>query len=372
MLAAYSDNQENFMKRVMGFGLLCVLLLLGSSLTALADTITLKNGDRITGKIVKKDGDKIVIETENAGTITILWAAVEKVASDAPLNLELTDGQTIKGTVATVDDKVEVETKDAGKVVVEKEKITAARNEDEQIKFVTERDRMLNPSFGDLWTGSADVGLSLTTGNSKTQAFTAGIRAARETVKDKISVYANAVQASNSTTGVKVTTAKAIWFGGRYDYNINKKSFVFGSADFEIDAPQLLDLRMVLGGGFGYRAIRNERTQLDLFGGAAYNREYYKTGLRRNSAELMFGDELKHKINSRMNLTQRLVVYPNVSDLGRFRAQFDASLLTDINSWLGWHVTIADRFNSDPVAGAEKNDMLFSTGLRVNFGKPKK
>lgn len=346
-----------------------IALLLGNTLSVFADQIILKNGDRFTGKILKKDGDKIIIETESAGTITVLWSAVEKVTSDAPLNLELTDGQTIKGTVATVEDKVEVETTDAGKVTVEKEKITVARNEAEQTKFITERDRMLNPSFGDLWTGSADVGLSLTTGNSKTRAFTAGIKAARETVKDKISVYANAVQASNTTTGVSVTTAKALWFGGRYDYNINKKTFVFGSADFEIDSPQLLDLRMVFGGGFGYRAIRNERTQLDVFGGGAYNREYYKTGLRRNSAELMFGNELKHKLNTRMNLSQRFVVYPNVSDFGRFRAQFDASLLTDINSWLGWHITVADRFNSDPVIGAQKNDMFLSTGLRVNFGR---
>ncbi|MBX3288029.1 MAG: DUF481 domain-containing protein [Acidobacteria bacterium] len=359
------------MKKTTIFVLMCVLLL-GNTLNVFADQIVLKNGDRITGKILKKDGDKIVIETESAGTITILWAAVERVASDEPLNLELTDGQLIKGTVETVEDKVEVETVDAGKVVVEKEKITTARNDAEQTKYIEERDRFLNPGFGDLWTGSADVGYSLTTGNSKTRSFTAGIRAARETTKDKISVYANAVQASNSTTGVNVTTAKALWFGGRYDYNVNEKLFAFGSADFEIDSPQLLDLRMVFGGGFGYRAIRNENTQLDLFGGAAYNREYYKTGLRRNSAEVLIGDELKHKINQRMNLTQRFVFYPNVSDLGRFRAQFDASLLTDINGWLGWHVTVGDRFNSDPVAGAQKNDLFLSTGIRVNFGRTAK
>lgn len=357
-------------KRVIS--ILVFVLIFGNTLNVFADQIVLKNGDRITGKILKKDGDKIVIETESAGTITILWAAVEKVSADEPLNLELTDGQLIKGTVETVEDKVEVETVDAGKVVVEKEKITTARNEAEQTKYIEERDRMLNPSFGDLWAGSADVGYSLTTGNSKTRSFTAGIRAARETTRDKISVYANAVQASNSTTGVNVTTAKALWFGGRYDYNVNKKLFAFGSADFEIDSPQLLDLRMVFGGGFGYRAIRSERTHLDVFGGGAYNREYYKTGLRRNSAEVMFGNELKHKINPRMDLSQRFVIYPNVSDLGRFRAQLDASLLTNINSWLGWHITIADRFNSDPVAGAEKNDLFLSTGLRVNFGRPAK
>ena len=68
---------------------------------------------------------------------------------------------------------------------------------------------MLNPSFGDLWTGSADVGLSLTTGNSKTRTFTAGVHAARETVKDKITIYANAIQASNSTTGISQTSRQS-------------------------------------------------------------------------------------------------------------------------------------------------------------------
>jgi putative salt-induced outer membrane protein YdiY len=230
---------------------------------------------------------------------------------------------------------------------------------------------MLNPGFGDLWAGSADVGLSFATGNSKSQAFTAGIRAARETTRDKITIYANAIQASNSTSGVSVTTARALWAGARYDYNVSPKLFVFGTADFEHDRLQLLDLRTVFGGGLGYRAIRNERTQLDLFAGAVYNREFYQGDIRRGSVEVTFGDELKHKLNSRMNLTQRLVVYPNVSDFGRFRLLLDASLVTAVNSWLGWHVTVADRFNSDPVFGAEKNDLLLSTGLRVNFGRKK-
>jgi len=348
--------------------LFCAIVLIGVS-NIFADRIILKNGDSFTGKILKKDGDKIVIETESAGTITVKWDAVERIISDQQLNITLNDGQLLKGTVQPLgEESVAIETANAGSVKIGKESIDVLRNNDEQVKFETERDRMLNPGFGDLWTGSADVGFSLTSGNSKTKAFTAGIRAVRETPRDKISLYANAIQASNSTSGVSVTTAKAIWAGGRYDYNLNRKLFAFGSADFEHDAPQLLSLRSVFGGGLGYRAIRNERTRLDLFGGGAYNMEFFKTGERRHSAELLLGDELNHKINPRMTFNQRLVVYPNLSNFGRFRSILDASLLTNINSWLGWHLTLSDRFNSDPVGGAKKNDLLFSTGVRVNFG----
>ncbi len=359
------------MSKFVSFCLVGILLVM-SCPAIFADQIVLKNGDRLTGKIVKKDGDKIIIQTEFAGLVTILWSAVEQVIADEVVNIELSDGQKLKGKVATKEEeKIEVETQDAGTIEIQKENIEVVRSEDEQAKFEAERDRLLNPGITDLWRGSADVGFSLTSGNSDTKALTLGAKAARETTGDKISVYANAFRASNSTSGTSVTTADAVWFGGRYDVNLSDKTFVFGTADFEYDKPQQLDFRAVFGGGFGYRWIRNEKTALDIFGGATYNKEYFSDGTRRNSAEVLIGEELKYRLTSSSNLEQRFVVYPNLSDPGRFRSILDASIVTSLNNWLGWHVTIGNRFNSDPVMGAEKNDFTFTTGLRATFGKKK-
>lgn len=356
------------MSKILSWVLICLLVLV-SCPNIFADQIILKNGDRLTGKIVKKDGDKIVIETEAAGTVTILWSAVEKIISDEPLNLKLTDGQLIKGKVATGDEKIEVETQDAGKVEVEKDKIATVRSVEEQAKFEAEEERLRDPSFLDLWQGTVDVGFSFTTGNAKTRALTAGFRGNRETRKDKISVYANAIQASNSNSGVSVTTAQAVYGGIRYDYNLNERTFIFASGDFEYDKPQQLDLRSVIGGGFGYKAIRSERIKLDIFGGATYNRENFSTGLTRNSAEALIGDELRFKISRNVSLEQRFSFYPSITEGGTYRALFDASLITNINDWLGWQVTIGDRFNSNPPIGSQQNDFLFSTGLRATFGR---
>ncbi len=359
------------MSKIVSFCLVCVMLVM-SCPSIFADQIVLKNGDRLTGKIVKKDGDKIVIQTEFAGLVTILWSAVDKIVADEPVNIELADGQMLKGTVESKEEeKIEVKTQDAGTVEVEKAKIELVRSDDEQANFEAERDRLLNPGFSDLWAGSADVGFSLTTGNSDTRALSVGARAARETTRDKISVYANAIRASNSTSGISVTTADAVWFGGRYDVNLSDKTFVFGSADFEYDKPQQLDFRAVFGGGFGYRWIRSEKIDLDIFGGAAFNREYFSDGTRRNSAEALVGEELNYRISKSTNLEQRFILYPNLTRTGDFRSVFDASLVTSLNSWLGWQVTVGNRFNSNPVAGAEKSDFLFTTGLRATFGSKK-
>lgn len=350
--------------------MICLMILI-SCPNIFADQIILKNGDRLTGKIVKKDGDKIVIETEAAGTVTILWTAVEKIVSEEPLNLELSDGQKIKGTVATEAETVTVETEAAGTVDVAKENIEVVRSVQEQAKFEAEEERLRNPSLLDLWKGTVDVGFSFTTGNSKTRALTAGFRGNRATPKDKISVYANAIQASNSNSGVSVTTAQAVYGGVRYDYNLSRKTFVFASGDFEYDKPQQLDLRSVIGAGFGYKAIRSDRTTLDIFGGATYNRENFSTGVTENSAEALIGNELTFRLSENIDFEQRLSVYPSITDAGTYRALFDSSIVTNINDWLGWQITIGDRFNSDPPAGSVQNDFVFSTGLRATFGRKK-
>jgi hypothetical protein len=39
----------------------------------LADTVWLKNGDKLSGKIIPFDGGKLLIQTQYAGAVTIDW-----------------------------------------------------------------------------------------------------------------------------------------------------------------------------------------------------------------------------------------------------------------------------------------------------------
>lgn len=126
------------MSKYVSFSLICILILITCP-NIFADQIFLKNGDRITGKIVKKTDEKILIQTESLGEVMIDFAAVDKIMSDEPLNIELSDGQLLKGTVATADGKLEVETETAGTVEIEKENIEVVRSVAEQAKFEAER-----------------------------------------------------------------------------------------------------------------------------------------------------------------------------------------------------------------------------------------
>lgn len=350
---------------------------------ARADQITLKNGDRLTGTIVKSDDKTLLIKTELAGDVNVQWAAVTAITSSQDLHLGLKDGETVVGTVTTNDGKFDVATKAAGNVEAPKDAVVTVRSDAEQKAYDTEIDRLRNPHLLDFWSGLIDTGLSDTSGNSSTLNFTLAAKAARVTDKDKISVYATSVYSKEDNTSPSQVTAKAIEGGIRADLNVSPRLFVFGFTDFYYDAFQHLDLRNVLGGGFGYHVIKTKNTLLDVFGGGDFNQEYYSSfvdpvttnivpSLTRKSGEINAGQTLNAKVfNGRTQVTETFALFPNVTTTGDFRFNLDISVATKLKNWLSWQVTFSDRFTNYPQPGLQDNDTILSSGLRLTFGKGK-
>src|SRR5947209_13841944 len=79
---------------------------------AQADQIVMKNGDRVTGSIVKKAGKEIVIKTDQFGVVTTSWDQVASVTATTPVIVVLQNGKTIQGTLATTDGKIDVASQD--------------------------------------------------------------------------------------------------------------------------------------------------------------------------------------------------------------------------------------------------------------------
>jgi len=166
------------------------------SLALHADQVTLKNGDRLSGSIVKTDDEAktLFVKTEFAGDVTIPWDAVTGIVSSQPLHITLSDGRVIAGTVSTTDGKLEVATKDAGTVSATHDAIKAVRNDAQQ----AEVDRLRHPRLRDYWSGLFDLGLSITEGNSSTTALSIAGKASRIVPKNKLTLYYTQVYAKDS------------------------------------------------------------------------------------------------------------------------------------------------------------------------------
>ena len=69
--------------------------LLALSLPTIADELVMKDGSRLLGTVVKKDGgSSFDFKTSYAGVITIQWAEVKQLIAEEPITVLLKSGNT--------------------------------------------------------------------------------------------------------------------------------------------------------------------------------------------------------------------------------------------------------------------------------------
>ncbi|MCJ7750748.1 MAG: hypothetical protein MUQ65_06595, partial [Armatimonadetes bacterium] len=63
--------------------------------TACADTITMSNGDRLSGVVVTMQQGSLLLKTDYAGEVQLDWSQVQELALDEPLPMRLTGGEEL-------------------------------------------------------------------------------------------------------------------------------------------------------------------------------------------------------------------------------------------------------------------------------------
>jgi putative salt-induced outer membrane protein YdiY/small nuclear ribonucleoprotein (snRNP)-like protein len=360
------------------FELLTLIAFLGLSSAVFADQVTLKNGDRLTGTVVKSDGKTLVLHTDAGGDLTIQFTAIQEMKTEKELHVTLKGGKTVVGPVTTTDGKLEIATKTGGTVEAPKDEVTLIRNDAEQETY----DKSLHPGLRHGWTVGANVGFSVARGNSETENLALAFNAVHASLNDKITLYASSIDTTNNLA-TPSTVANLETGGFRYDRNIGPRMFAFVAADFQSNALQYLDLRSVYTGGFGAHVIKSDNTMLNFLAGVNYTHETYSNGavntpvtvpptyvsygVTNRFVALTLGEELTQQLGKSTEVTENFYFYPNLQQTGDYRTTFNIGSVTKLNKWLGWQNQFGDIYVSNPPIGAKDNDLIFTTGLNIAF-----
>jgi Protein of unknown function, DUF481 len=339
-----------------------VVLFLLAAAAANADTVVMKNGDRITGTVEKSDGKVLTIKAEY-GEIAVPWPAVKEISTDGKIYVDTADKRTLSGTAKTENDRLVITPASGPEATVALGDVKALRSQAEEDKHQLQ----LHGSLLQNWAGGASLGLGLARGNSETTNLSTGFNAVRSGEHDKILLYEASIYSSDRSM-TNPTTANDIRGGAAYQHDISGRMFGFVSGDWEFNGPQELDLRSIYTVGLGVHMIKRDTTDLDLLAGINYTKESYSTGLDRNLGALTLGDVYMHKFGKSTVLNQDLYFYPDITDTGNYRIAFDLAVVTQIHKWLGWQTTASDRYLSDPIPGTRSNDLILTTGINVSFG----
>ncbi len=338
----------------------CALGIVGVSIWVLplvaqsVDVVLLENGDAITGEIKKLERARLRLNTDAAGDIFIEWPQVRSVTAPGLFEIELKSGQRFFGGLqpASSDGRI---------LIIGPE--PAERVEVGLFELVR-----ITPIQSTFWTrleGLIEFGFTFAKAN---QALNLNSRVNVDyrgrSVEHRLSgsVFVQSQEDAEKTSRVTGSWQTTRLLGGRWA--------VGGQLTGERNDELALDVRAGIS-VFGGRALaQTNNVDWYMFGGVRLNRERfaseestattYETPVGTRLNVFLFGDH-------ETILDISYVVYPNLSDFGRVRMDFDASFRRDL--FLDFFVALSgyDSFDSRPGTATSGNDLGFSFSVGYDF-----
>jgi len=349
-----------------------IIMVLGCSVITQADVVVFKNGDKLTGKVVKMEGGKLTFKADLAGEITLDLANIQTFSTDEPAQFHLQDGTVLKSKVLPAE---------AGKVTLAKTELVLAQT----LPFSAVK--AINPPVKPPvnWSGSVTVGLTSTHGNTFQESANISGNVTRRTAQDRLKAYSTylASRTRDDDTGDKVTTEESFTLGSKYDYFLSKKWYTFLNADYKKDHISDLDYRVIAGGGMGYQWIEEDKLKFSTDAGVSELCEKYTKRkavplamrpprweeeiTKSDEFSLQLGYALEWIINEKFSFYHNMRYYPSFGSLSDYFLTTDAELRAEITkSMFGSLKAILD-YDSTPGEGVGTTDTKYILGVGWKF-----
>ncbi|MGI2171116.1 DUF481 domain-containing protein [Shewanella sp. MF05960] len=214
--------------------------------------------------------------------------------------------------------------------------------------------------------GEAELGATLTTGNTDTSSFKA-----RLALKQELGNWENQYVAEGLyKEDTDEVTAKRYFFGVQGDYQIDDLSYLFANTNYEVDPFTGYDFTSTTSAGYGYRFIDTERMSLKAEAGPGYIYQQLDDELAvsegydsDDSVVLHAVVDFQTKLGESSKFQQKFV-----ADWGeKLDARSESSLTANIVGALAMKFAVIVRYNSDPLDGKESTDTETNMTLLYAF-----
>lgn len=325
--------------------------LLGQT-SAMADTIILNNGDRLSGRVHRLRGDKLELETSYAGTISIDASRIISVETDSNVTVILKDytrhiGRLVPG--------------DAGVLTMQASPGT------EPVEIAPERVSVLLPGVvaAEAWriTGRATAGATDTSGNTDvTRVNLDGEIIARRNL-DRWSLAGNGNQADDR--GIQTEGNATI--GLKYDRFISESLYLYGGSTLEHDRLKDLRLRSTVGTGAGYQILDRHRTRLSLEAGIERVRTDFFSSQDQSNISLGLASRFDHWLmEDLLQLFHTSQMFTNPGEIRQSFARTQTGLRMSLRGGLLASVRLDFDWDGSPAPGRRSADraVVLSVGYK--------
>jgi putative salt-induced outer membrane protein len=236
------------------------------------------------------------------------------------------------------------------------------------------------------WTGSGELGFASTTGNSRSQNLNAKLNVNQETDQWKNNAFFDVLRSKGQVTEVNAAGATVKQFdttANRYDvgasagYKLDPRSYIVTAVRYDHDDFGANRWQGTVSVGYGYIAVKSDRTDLSFEIGPGYSEYQPAPGSRvidgvtvpyyesRQSEVVARGlVNYKYRITDSTSFDDTFLV--EAGDKNKYM-QNDAGLAVSMTKKLSIKVGFQVRHNSTVLPGVKKTDTLATTNLVYNL-----
>jgi putative salt-induced outer membrane protein YdiY len=318
------------------------------------DVIHLKNGDHVTGEIVSLQYGELNVKTDSMGTVAIEWPDVTSVESKQQFIIEDLGGGLYYGALSTDQDNklLRIEQSDAEAQQIQLLRVT--RISPGESTFLSRLQGSFSLGFD--YTKSSDISTISGTMDLAYREPTFGWAFSTDVNSTK-----DPVQGTLDRDTISYT----------YQWLRENKRFWAGLSSLERNEETGIEARLTLGGGLGQYFIQTPRSEVSGILGLAFTEEW-ATGDAdsQSSVEGVIGGSWRiFKFNSpKVSLNTSALVYPSITESGRFRTSLNLSLRQEIVTDFYLDLSLYHSYDSDPPdVNAAKDDYGIRTSLGYSF-----
>lgn len=339
--------------QVIGRVFLLFLCISPAALAQKTDVIILNNGDRVTGEIKTFERGQLRLSTTAMGTVMISWDSVDRVISDKSLQLELKSGARLLGALK--------DPQGSDMLLLD----TGIHERELPIDQVVRMQRLkVGESFWKRLEGSIRFGLDYAKGSRVGQS-NMGLTAVLKEEKYRISTDFN----YNLTRGSQQRNTERYFLGGIYQRNLKDRWFWLVNSNFERNDELGIDGRWLAGGSAGRFVWQTNLSEFGLYAGVASSREARANEFNETQIEGQLGGRFSiYRFNpTKANLNSTLLIYPGITQEGRWRGDFRLELRWEMIKDIFWDLTYYYTFDNQPPVGASRSDTGINTSVGYSF-----
>lgn len=321
-----------------------LLTILSLPVDARADTVVLKNGDRVTGRVERVADGRLRIAVDWGATVEIPLADIASLQVDEAVPLRLADGAALSGRVApgASPGVARVVPAEAGRAPWEIPLVSLAALRD------------LPPASR--ITARAGFGGTLADGNRNARSANAELEFNRETDRDAITLRGRWNYQDAEGDVIQRNTSGGL----RYDLKFSERTYALGAVEMEQDEFRDIALRTELTAGVGYILWRTDRGRFAVEGGPTYTNTDFDAADDESAVEARLAETFRYDFSKTGQVYQEGEAFPETRRPSRFRTRTEVGVRLKVNG--RWSLRHYVRFQYD---AAPSKTVLPETGRSV-------